>query len=99
MINTILPENFYQILRCIGSLVLPTLPDYEEDIKKLQTASFFFFDKVAITDYQENLSFRIRRVKISNSILVNMSQAFLITSIVVAILFLTKILNKFYEKK
>ncbi len=32
MINTLLPENFYQISRAIASFVLPEIPDYEADI-------------------------------------------------------------------
>jgi hypothetical protein len=32
MINTLFPENFYQILRATASFVLPEIPDYESDI-------------------------------------------------------------------
>jgi hypothetical protein len=32
MINTLLPENYYQITRAIASFALPEIPDYEADI-------------------------------------------------------------------
>jgi hypothetical protein len=97
MINTLLPENFYQISRAIASFVLPEIPDYEADIAFGKKSSFFQFSEVTLTDYQIDIQFRIRRYGITHAFLVNLSKPFLLVFLFVIIILLAIFLKRYFK--
>jgi hypothetical protein len=70
MINVTVPILYYQVLKIFSIFVLPTIPDWELDGSFTET-QYFFYATAHMKPYIEKLPFRIRRVGITSSFILN----------------------------